>query len=119
MDTKSNTEPLAPVTFDEFAPTSYETWKAAAIESLKGGIFEKKLFTKTPEGIVLSPIYTEAEAAPYKERLGFPGAADFLRGTKTAGYAEEPWKIAQEVEVHDPPRPTRSCWRSSTRAPTP
>ena len=102
MDTKSNTEPLAPVTFDEFAPTSYETWKAAAIESLKGGIFEKKLFTKTPEGIVLSPIYTEAEAAPYKERLGFPGAADFLRGTKTAGYAEEPWKIAQEVEVHDP-----------------
>ena len=56
MDTKSNTEPLAPVTFDEFAPTSYETWKAAAIESLKGGIFEKKLFTKTPEGIVLSPI---------------------------------------------------------------
>ena len=102
MDTKSNTEPLAPVTFDEFPPTSYETWKAAAIESLKGGIFEKKLFTKTPEGIVLSPIYTEAEAAPYKERLGFPGAADFLRGTKTAGYAEEPWKIAQEVEAHDP-----------------
>ena len=102
MDTKSNTEPLAPVTFDEFEPTSYEVWKAAAIESLKGGIFEKKLFTKTPEGIVLSPIYTEAEAAPYKERLGFPGAADFLRGTKTAGYAEEPWKIAQEVEVHDP-----------------
>ena len=102
MDTKSNTEPLAPVTFDEFAPTSYETWKAAAIESLKGGIFEKKLFTKTPEGIVLSPIYTEAEAAPYKERLGFPGAADFLRGTKTAGYAEEPWKIAQEVEAADP-----------------
>ena len=102
MDTKSNTEPLAPVTFDEFAPTSYETWKAAAIESLKGGIFEKKLFTKTPEGITLSPIYTEVEAAPYKERLGFPGAADFLRGTRTAGYAEEPWKIAQEVEAHDP-----------------
>ena len=102
MDTKSNTEPLAPVTFDEFAPTSYETWKAAAIESLKGGIFEKKLFTKTPEGIVLSPIYTEAEAAPYKERLSFPGATDFLRGTKTAGYAEEPWKIAQEVEATDP-----------------
>ena len=102
MDTKSNTEPLAPVTFDEFAPTSYETWKAAAIESLKGGIFEKKLFTKTLEGIVLSPIYTEAEAAPYKERLSFPGATDYLRGTKTAGYAEEPWKIAQEVETHDP-----------------
>ena len=99
MDTKSNTEPLAPVTFDEFEPTSYETWKAAAIESLKGGIFEKKLFTKTPEGIVLSPIYIEAEAAPYKERLGFPGAADFLRGTKTAGYAEEPWKIAQEEKA--------------------
>ena len=98
MDTNSKNEPLAPVTFDEFEPTSYEVWKAAAIESLKGGIFEKKLFTKTPEGIVLSPIYTEEEAAPYKERLGFPGAADFLRGTKTAGYAEEPWKISQEIQ---------------------
>ncbi len=107
MDTRSNTEPLAPVTFDEFAPTSYETWKAAAVESLKGGIFEKKLFTKTPEGITLSPIYTEAEAAPYKERLGFPGASDFLRGTKTAGYAEEPWKIAQQVEAGDPAEANR------------
>ena len=50
-----------PVTFEEFQPTSYEVWKEEAVTSLKGGDFQKKLFTKTYEGITLQPIYTKAD----------------------------------------------------------
>jgi len=35
------------VSFDEFQTPSYEEWKAAAIETLKGGDFTKRLITKT------------------------------------------------------------------------
>ena len=45
--------------FDEFPIPSYEQWKDEAINSLKGGDFEKKLFTKTIEEVLLKPIYNE------------------------------------------------------------
>ena len=32
---------------DEFPVPTYDEWKAAAIESLKGADFDKKLLTKT------------------------------------------------------------------------
>ena len=37
---------------DEFPVPTYDEWKAAAIESLKGADFDKKLLTKTYEGLV-------------------------------------------------------------------
>ena len=100
--TDKDTAPLAPVSLDEFEPTSYETWKEAAVASLKGAPFEKKLFTKTYEGITLEPIYTKAHVEKYAKRLSFPGAEDFLRGTHAGGYLSEPWTIAQDAQVSDP-----------------
>ncbi len=86
------------VSFDEFEPTSYETWKEEAVASLKGAPFEKKLLTKTYEGITLEPIYTAADAEKFPQRLTLPGAEDFLRGTDAAGYLENPWQIAQGAD---------------------
>ena len=91
-----------PVTFDEFQPTSYETWKASAVDSLKGGDFNKKLFTKTYEGITLQPIYTKADVEAIEEASTFPGRSDYLRGTGAAGYVENRWAIAQAVRGKDP-----------------
>ena len=48
---------IPPVTFDEFTPPSYEEWKQEVVTALKGGSFEKSMFTKTYEGITLNPIY--------------------------------------------------------------
>lgn len=81
---------------DEFKAPSYEEWKAEAVASLKGGDFDKKLLTKTYEGITLKPIYTKADFAGNEE---FPGEGDYLRGTDPAGYLREPWAIAQEVKA--------------------
>lgn len=58
---KQTAAAMLAVTFEEFEPTTYEEWKAATIVALKGGVFEKRMFTKTYEGIQLEPIYTSED----------------------------------------------------------
>lgn len=36
--------------FAEFKPTTYEEWHEEAVKLLKGAPFDKKMYTKTPEG---------------------------------------------------------------------
>lgn len=92
-------EMMKEVTFNEFEPTSYEQWKDEAIATLKGAPFEKKLFTKTYEGITLQPIYTKEDTEDLSFVKTYPGVKDFVRGTDPAGYLAEPWKINQAVEA--------------------
>jgi len=93
---------LPDVTFDEFQAPDYETWKEAATALLKGGSFEKKLFTKTYEGITLEPMYT-MEMAPSPEKISnLPGAENYMRGTHVGGYMTDPWKISQQADVTEP-----------------
>lgn len=84
------------VTFDEFAPTSYEQWKAQTIVALKGGVFEKRMFTKTYEGIQLEPIYTMDNTQNLTHIHSYPGGDYYLRGVNAGGYVSTPWKIAQQ-----------------------
>ena len=49
------------VSLDEFTPPTYDEWKQACIELLKGAPFEKKMYTKTYEGITFEPMYFRAE----------------------------------------------------------
>ena len=90
------------VTFDEFDITSYEGWKEEAVKSLKGAPFEKKLLTKTYEGITLDPIYTEDMLAEYEQHLHFPGGMDFVRGAYAEGYLDKPWNIVQTTDADLP-----------------
>ena len=47
--------------FAEFKPSTYEEWKEASEKLLKGAPFDKKMYSKTPEGIVLRPIYNKED----------------------------------------------------------
>jgi methylmalonyl-CoA mutase len=83
----------------EFAPPSPGAWKAAAEALLKGAPFDKKMFSRTHEGIVLHPVYdrtgsngTASAAAP-----GAPGEFPFHRGAVRPGGTPDPWLIAQEI----------------------
>ena len=100
MDTEEkNVEEKAfpAVQFTEFEPTTYEAWKEEAIISLKGGDFQKKLFTKTFENITLEPIYTPAHMEKIPALEETPGTGSFRRGIHAAGYRSHPWRIAQEI----------------------
>ncbi len=87
------------VSFDEFPPVSYEEWRREAELTLKGAPFEKRLRTRTYEGITLEPLYVGENTADFLQKTTLPGELDFLRGTEPLGYIDGSWAIAQGVEA--------------------
>lgn len=100
---------------DEFTAPTYEEWKAEAIASLKGADFDKKLLTRTYEGITLKPIYTKADFAGNEE---VPGQGDYLRGTFESGYIANPWAIAQEIKACCPQKANEKLRHAIARGTT-
>lgn len=88
--------------FGDFTPPTYEEWRAAAEETLKGAPFEKRLITRTYEGIALQPIYRQEDVADVAGLDALPGFAPYLRSANAAGYLAEPWGIAQELPYSTP-----------------
>ncbi len=85
------------VPLDEFTPPTYEEWKQACVELLKGAPFEKKMFTKTYEGITFDPMYFRAATEEIQPKT-FPGMGDYIRGAKVNGYVKNAWGIAQACD---------------------
>ena len=83
------------VPLDEFTPPTYEEWKEACIALLKGAPFEKKMYTKTYDGITFDPMYFRRDTEDILPKDSFPGMDDFLRGAQPSGYLGKPWGIAQ------------------------
>lgn len=90
------------LTLDEFEPSSYEAWRKEAEASLKGAPFEKKLISKTYEGIDLQPIYNKEDLADATFVNTLPGFFPFLRGDEALGYQTEPWDICQKLNYATP-----------------
>lgn len=88
--------------FPEFSPQTIEAWRAAAVAALKGASFEKKLITRTYEGIDLQPIYHPEDVAGIAHQYSAPGAPPFVRGSQPAGYRGQAWAIAQEINAPTP-----------------
>ncbi len=84
--------------FGEFEYPTREEWKQAAIKALKGAPFEKKMFTKTYEGITLNAIYDQEDIAnlPHMKN-GFPGFFPFVRGTQASGFKAFSWEVSQRI----------------------
>jgi methylmalonyl-CoA mutase len=95
-------EELSAPTFTEFPVPSYEEWREAAVAALKGGSFEKRLITKTHEGIELQPMYRAEDAADLPQVGTFPGFAPYVRGTEPLGYKLAPWEVSQELAETTP-----------------
>jgi len=81
----------------DFYPPTYTEWKEIAQKYLKGAPFEKKLVTKTYDGIELQPIYTEKDIRDITFIDEMPGYNYYVRGTKPEGYLTKPWEICQEI----------------------
>ncbi len=90
------TAPRVPL-FDMFAPATYEEWRAAAEQTLKGAPFEKRLITATYEQIALQPIYNAADIVDLPHLNSLPGIAPFVRDTRVLGPLLERWQVAQEL----------------------
>ncbi|MEE7458477.1 methylmalonyl-CoA mutase [Methylorubrum populi] len=67
-----------------FEPATRERWRKAVDAALKGGDFEKRLVSKTADGLRIEPLYEPA--APLAQPVRAPG----------------PWRLAQRVDQPDP-----------------
>jgi methylmalonyl-CoA mutase len=78
----------------EFNAANLQAWQKAAVKSAPGGDVNA-LNWKTPDGIVVKPLYTAEDTAhlPYANTL--PGFEPFLRGPQATMYAVRPWTIRQ------------------------
>jgi methylmalonyl-CoA mutase len=78
----------------EFNASNLEAWQKAATKSAPGGDVSA-LNWKTPDGIIVKPLYTAEDTAnlPYANTL--PGFEPFLRGPQATMYAVRPWTIRQ------------------------
>ncbi len=81
----------------EFSPPTFEEWKAKVEKDLKGASYEKKLITKTYEGISLNPIYTKADIKDSNLTDSLPGTDSFVRGFDSSGYHSNTWDVNQEI----------------------
>lgn len=76
---------------------AYAEWRKTVETELKGVPFEKKLVTKTPEGIALQPLYTRLDTAALPAQ-----DAAAARGSLDKGYFKAPWEFAQEIALAAP-----------------
>ncbi len=69
-------------------------WQKAAARSAPGGDVDA-LGWKTPEGIVVKPLYTAADLKALPQTDTLPGFAPYIRGPQATMYTVRPWTIRQ------------------------
>ncbi len=74
--------------------TDFSAWTAAALESLRGAPLDS-LSWRTPESLVVKPLYTAADLTDLPAADTLPGLEPFVRGPQATMYAVKPWTIRQ------------------------
>jgi len=95
--------------FSEFTESSFEQWKEEAIKLLKGAPFEKKMISKTYEGIEIQPIYNSQDLTNKALKNTLPGTPPFSRHSSPEGYISNSWKMCQEIPGNSPEEFNQNC----------
>ncbi|HEY0328751.1 MAG TPA: methylmalonyl-CoA mutase family protein [Rhodopseudomonas sp.] len=86
----------------DFPATSVEEWRKKVDVELKGAPFEKKMVTRTLEGIDIQPLYLEEDWPRGGDPSGFPGLFPYTRGTDLIERTRSGWDIRQEFREPNP-----------------
>lgn len=81
--------------FSEFPPVTPEQWLEVVQADLKGADFEKRLVTRTEDGIRVLPLYFSSDAPPDPQ---MPGLAPFQRGYQADGNS---WAVREFIATRD------------------
>ncbi|MDX2309196.1 MAG: methylmalonyl-CoA mutase family protein [Hyphomicrobium sp.] len=66
-----------------FPPANRDAWMALVAKAIKGAEFEKKMVSRTADGLRVEPIYTRADTIAHAA-AGVPGLKPFTRGAQTS-----------------------------------
>ena len=85
----------------EFANPDYDQWRDEVTRLLRGAPYEKRMLTKTHEGITLKPLYIGADIKDLPFVTSRPGFAPFVRGFQPV-HQRDGWTIAQKINYPTP-----------------
>lgn len=101
MTSASPSDPVTPSPLAAgFGEATRDAWLALVEKALKGAEFEKKMVSKTADGLRIEPIYSPADALPHAD-TALPGAAPYTRGMR-ANAEKLGWDIRQYHAGSDP-----------------
>lgn len=83
----------------DFEAATRDQWLALVDKAIKGADFEKKLVTRTADGIRVEPVYVRETSVPALQ-AAVPGHAPFTRGTHSAVKGLG-WEIRQRIGASD------------------
>ena len=83
----------------DFPRPTEEEWLRLVEKALKGGDFERRLVSRSADGLRIKPLYTRKDAMPGRDEL-VPGVPPMLRGMHAPVSAE--WDIRQICADADP-----------------
>ncbi len=72
----------------------YSDWQRLAKKELKKNKLSN-LYSKTPDGIEIKPLYVSDDIKNLDSTFSFPGLDPYLRGPKATMYPNRPWTIRQ------------------------
>ncbi|MQX35171.1 methylmalonyl-CoA mutase family protein [Roseospira navarrensis] len=80
---------------EDFAPASHADWMALVEKALDGAPFDKKLVSRTLEGLAIQPLYSREHWPAADDPSGMPGAMPFTRGRTPLAQADSGWDVRQ------------------------
>jgi methylmalonyl-CoA mutase len=83
----------------DFGPATQDAWLKLIDKVLAGAPFEKKLVSRTYDGLTIQPLYTKDD---WKADSGFPGGAPYTRGASALATSQSGWDIRQSHGHPDP-----------------
>ena len=69
----------------DFPKIDYAMWRKQVEADLKGAPFDKRMFSRSYEGIELQSLYTEEIFPTADDPSGLPGYSPFVRGARPLG----------------------------------
>jgi methylmalonyl-CoA mutase len=103
----------------DFPPCSYEQWKTSVVDKeLKGAPFDKRMVTRTADGLAFQPLYVAENWPSAGDPSGFPGCYPFVRGDSTIARTGTGWDIRQEFREPDPKAANREIRHDLARGVT-
>jgi methylmalonyl-CoA mutase len=85
----------------DFPAASQDVWLKLVDKILGGVPFEKKLVSRTYDGLAIQPLYTRGDWAGDVDPTGFPGGAPYVRGNTALG-TRDGWDMRQLHRHPDP-----------------
>lgn len=90
--------PIKNKLFEEFEPVNINDWEQLIIKDLNGADYDKKLISKTTEGINIKPYYSKEDLEKINFNQYLPGNFPFAAGNKTK---ENDYEIRQDINITD------------------